>query len=297
MSDREFRFACKACGKCCDGPPQMSIREMYAHLDDFVLHANLITQPVKTPAIGDRRGYELSRMIAERSLELGSVRHFAYNSHFGDPDVITTLSGVAVPYPHKSKCTVLTSDGKCGIYDRRPSTCRYVPGQHLIPLDRQDIAMEEFKARMSSNCDWSEDAPVVLKDGRFLDPAISAAFGKAEEDDRSDGYLLKLLMESDCEFGDPEGGFGLSFSDFVQKSARSTQVDMPVAFFTYFLMALQGDGLLPEDYEVPSPQEVAARQIVVCERLIAENIRLRDREARPHTEMLRELVGINKAAL
>ncbi|TLX16074.1 YkgJ family cysteine cluster protein [Rhizobium sp. MHM7A] len=297
MGERDFRFACKACGKCCDGPPQMSIREMYEHLDDFVLQANLMTQPVKTPFIRDRESHELTQMIANRSLELGSLRHFAYDSFHGDPEVLTTLSGTALGYPHKRRCTVLTSEGTCGIYERRPNTCRYVPGQHLLPPDRQDVAMKEFKARMSANCDWSDDAPLVLKDGRFLDPAISDAFAKAEADDLMDGRLLELLVETDCEFGDSNGDFGFSFSDLVNKSARTMQVDLPIVFFTYFMIALRDEGLLPDVYNVPSPAEVASRQIAVCERLINENIRLRDREARPHTEMLREMVAINKSAL
>jgi hypothetical protein len=44
-------------------------------------------------------------------------------------------------------------------------------------------------------------------------------------------------------------------------------------------------------------QEVAARQIDICERLIAENLRQKEKEARPHTERLRALVSLNQLVI
>lgn len=293
MTNKEIRFACRACGKCCDGPPQLSIREMYNHLDDFVLQASIITQPVKTPQkLGKNR--ELAQMIADRSLELGSVRLPA-EGPWGSGDVLTTLSASVLPYPHKRRCNALGDDGRCSIYERRPNTCRYVPGQHLLPLDKQDIAMDEFKSRMSDNCDWSDDAPVVVQNGRFVIPEVKNAFHAAEEDDRADGRLLTLLLEEDYVLDGGDGG--TSFTDLVKQSISTLEVELPVAVFTYFMEGLRENGLLPTGYCVPPVETVARKQIAVCERLIAEYIRRKDRDARPHTEMLRKLIELNKAAL
>lgn len=281
----DFRFSCRACGKCCNGPPMLSVREMYEHLDDFVLSASIIVQPSKVPSSLDATWRERVRLTIGRVIELGSMT-FPARGH----EMVATLSGVILQ-EHKRRCPVLASDNRCGIYDTRPNTCRYLPGQHLLPLDRQEVAFRDFRKQMRDNCDWSANAPLIYRDNRFVDVGMSDAFSRAEEDDISDASLLATLLR----VGDEEslGGEQVGIRGAIDAAIDSGESTIPVAGFTMLLEGVKARSELPDHYVVPSAGTVARRQAEVCRRLIERNLREKDLAARPQTEVLRETLSLN----
>lgn len=283
----EFRFSCRACGKCCNGPPQLSVREMYEHLDDFVLSASIIVQPSEVPTSFEPTWRERVRLTIGRVIELGSMT-FPARGH----EMVATLSGVVLQERHKRRCPVLASDNRCGIYDTRPNTCRYLPGAHLLPIQRQEMAFKDFRAQMRDNCDWSADAPLIYQGDRFVDAGMADAFSRAEEDDRSDASLLATLLR----IGDEESLLGemVSIREAIDGAVDSGEATLPVAIFTILLEGVKARAELPEHYVVPSAGIVARRQAEVCRRLIERNLREKDPAARPQTEELRETLSLNK---
>lgn len=292
---RDFRFSCNGCGKCCDSPPQLSISEMYEHLDDFVMFASIVSQPVNIPSntrISDVR-LEIGRFISQKSVELGSITFTPVDQYGREgPEMLANVSGV-VQQEHVRRCPALTDDNRCGIYETRPNTCRYVPGQHLLPGNRQDMIFRLFKERHQSDCDWSDEAPMVIKDGEFCDPEMSAAVMAAEADDRADAQLFERLLDLDEEI--MMAGMPMRVSDGLHNAIEDFDCNIPVAAFTVFLHGLRSRDELPETYHVPSVAEVARRQRAVCERLIERNLKKRDRAARSDTEAFRAISQINRA--
>lgn len=292
---RDFHFSCNGCGKCCDSPPQLSIREMYEHLDDFVLFASIVSQPVDIPAssrISDIR-LDIGRMISQKSVELGSITFFPVDQYGREgPEMLANVSGV-VHKQSDSRCPALGVDNRCSIYDTRPNTCRYVPGQHLLPRGRQDMIFRLFKDLHQTDCDWSDKAPLVIKDGEFCDPLMSAAVTAAEDDDRVDALLFERLLDLDEEI--MMADMPMRVSDGLHNAISDFDCNIPVAAFTVFLHGLRSRGGLPETYDVPPVAEVARRQRVVCERLIERNLRARKKAARPDTETYRAISQINRA--
>jgi Fe-S-cluster containining protein len=296
-AQEDFNFSCLGCGKCCDSPPQLSVREMYKHLDDFVLHASILTQPVQVPSslakrIGPTKAF-VGQMTSKRSFELGAITFRPQSIHGEGPEMLATVSGASLPFSHIRRCTALQDDNKCGIYDHRPNTCRYVPGQHLLDEDSQDVAFSIFRGMHANDCDWSVSAPLVVKAGCMTDANMTEAFKRAEADDRMDSELLRSLLDAGdvITAGDGE----MSIEVFVNDSLAQGEVKIPIALFTVFLQALKDRGELPAHYDVPSTEEVAWRQSAVCERLIANNLAKKNKDARSHTESLRFLLGLNKS--
>ncbi|MCV9964919.1 YkgJ family cysteine cluster protein [Pararhizobium sp. BT-229] len=300
-NSRDINFLCTACGKCCDSQPQISVREMYSLLDDFVMEASLICQPTTVPEAFRRRHTPahaaMGQMVANRAVELGGLKTHSIGGVFGyGKELVVTLAGNALGYPHKRRCPVLTSDNKCGIYDRRPATCRYIPGQHLVPMDQQHLAVGKFRElHGKERCDWSSSAPALVRDGVIVEPTMTEAFRVAESDERGDGLLLQSLLDEDLCLTSSEGE--ISISDFVTQCLQTHEATIPVAIFTMFLDDLRSHGRLPKGYDVPYFKEVAQRQITLCLALIETNLREKDKAARSHTEMLREHLRVNKALL
>lgn len=283
----EFRFSCRACGKCCNGPPQLSVREMYEHLDDFVLSASIIVQPSKVPSSFEPTWRERVRLTIGRVIELGSMTFPARGQ-----EMVATLSGVVLQEHHKRRCPVLASDNRCAIYDTRPNTCRYLPGAHLLPMDQQGMAFGDFRAQMRDNCDWSASSPLIYQDKHFVDAGMAEAFSRAEEDDRADASLLETLLR----IGDEEPLLGemVSIREAIDGALDSGETTLPVAIFTILLEGVRARAELPEFYVVPSAGIVARRQAEVCRRMIERNLREKDPTAQAQTEVLRDTLFINK---
>lgn len=295
----DINFLCTACGKCCDSQPQ--VKEMYSLLDVFVMEASLICQPTTVPVAFRRRHTQadaaMGQMVAKRAVELGGLKAQSMGGVFGyGTELVVTLSGHAMGYPHKRRCPALNSDNKCGIYDRRPATCRYIPGQHLVPGNQQHLAVGKFRdMHRNEACDWSSSAPTLVRDGVIIEPTMNEAFSVAETDERRDGQLLQTLLDED--FCLTNSDWEVSISDYLTECLQTHEATIPVAIFTLFLDHLKRQGKLPSGYDVPDFKEVAQRQVTLCLALIETNLREKDRAARPHTELLREHLRLNKALL
>lgn len=254
-NSRDINFLCTACGKCCDSQPQLSVREMYSLLDVFVMEASLICQPTTVPETFRRRHTQsdaaMGQMVANRAVELGGLKTQSIGGVFGyGKELVVTLSGNALGYPHKRRCPALTGDNKCGIYDMRPATCRYIPGQHLVPRDQQHLAVGKFRELHGNEaCDWSSSAPALVRDGSIVETAMNEAFSVAETDERRDGQLLRSLLDEDFCLTSSDGE--MSISDYVAQCLQTHEATIPVAIFTIFLDHLRSNGKLPEGFNVP----------------------------------------------
>lgn len=285
-----LRFGCKGCGRCCGSPPQMSVREALSLVDDFPMLASLVSVPYGVTLRG--RHAENAAMTRERSESLGGYVSGGYDGAGNYRNFVTTLSASAL-YPESlRRCPALQGDGKCGIYDRRPSVCRYVPAQHLFHREKQNRAIEIFYSYHAEDCDWSSAAPVVLDRGRIIDTVMASALDKAEEDDRRDGQLLRILVDDDRAVGTPDGE--LSIRDLIETSMQSPSFEFPLIITVMFLETLRREGDLPEGYGDYDIQNVAVRQAAACERMIQENLRRKNKDDRALTERLRALKQVNE---
>jgi Fe-S-cluster containining protein len=66
-------------------------------------------------------------------------------------------------------CTAL-SGGLCGIYDRRPLACRALPFHYSRPEASAERDLAAFVGTEGRACDTGGGAPVVLAQGRIVDP-------------------------------------------------------------------------------------------------------------------------------
>jgi Fe-S-cluster containining protein len=82
-------------------------------------------------------------------------------------------------------CSALNGT-RCGIYDRRPLSCRSVPF-HYSRTERTAAAdLDAFVATSGYRCSTSEDANVVIENGRIVAPEINAARAEAIDVARAD---------------------------------------------------------------------------------------------------------------
>ena len=72
------------------------------------------------------------------------------------------------------KCAAL-GDNMCGVYDRRPLSCRSVPLHYSRVGSRAATDLKAFVETAGYRCDTSDAAPVILDNGQIIAPEIKAA--------------------------------------------------------------------------------------------------------------------------
>lgn len=267
VTSRDVNFACLKCGKCCNGPPGISIREAVTLMDDFPLQASVLSmqEGVKLPK-GLR--YTVAKLTLERQKELGGTITTAETTDGRSLTFVSTLSAVILQ-PEIDRCVALGPNGKCGIYGRRPNVCRYVPAQHLLPPDSQDLALKVFRATHASDCDWTGSAPPLLRDGKLVQPSMKKAFRKAEMDDAMDAMTMQWLLEQGTTFA-TEDGEGLKFEDILEGALMSHQKEIrpPFVLLAAMLEDLANEGYDMSWYDLPPLKEIAERQLIACFRML-----------------------------
>lgn len=115
-------------------------------MDDFPLEATLGTIfPHFDDHLKDDFDGWLALQNMTQQISLGGLagRSVAPDGTFAD--CLTSMSATVIYSEIQNSCPALQQGGECGIYERRPSVCRYVPAQHLVPFDRQLPMLQYFK--------------------------------------------------------------------------------------------------------------------------------------------------------
>jgi Fe-S-cluster containining protein len=198
----EIRFACTACGKCCTEPPEMTVLEAVSLGDVFVpaLVYRLTSLPRDDneaafaslsphPHFKDMQGRELVTRLRESTAvrAAGAVVSEAGWDHH--------VSITARAWGYSPGCPALHGK-ECSIHTRRPGTCRTVPIRYDVPAG---LLVRAFRGAVDAGraskdpweCDVSDDAPVLLRDGDAVDPE----YRKAREAGESAALAEKALCE------------------------------------------------------------------------------------------------------
>ena len=207
------RFACTQCGKCCNRTPEVELSEAAALADVFVfrLMFRLYWLPVHlrdyiaaghSNANANAVYYERKRLLAA----FAARKYPAKSTRDGKPVQLVKyllISALAVD-TSPGVCSALTEQ-RCGIYDRRPLSCRSVPLHYSGPLATAAADLRAFVETPGYECDTSEAAPVVLNDGQIIAPEIkkarSDAIAVAQRDNRW-AMAIARRMNGDNSAGD-----------------------------------------------------------------------------------------------
>jgi Fe-S-cluster containining protein len=144
-------FHCRACGKCCNSAPLMSVGELFHHERLFV--GCLALRKVKRHSAGDTLSasgshYRLSAEDARLLDDLNDAQLFK----IGPTDsYYLSIMTQAMDYEALNRCPALNENQGCSIHeDRKPAVCSMVPFDSLYPDSLQNIVL--LSRRFDENC-------------------------------------------------------------------------------------------------------------------------------------------------
>lgn len=190
---RALRFACNGCGKCCDTPPGMNLKEALRLADTFVLKAELRSVGLVDPDNPyDQHHLDMTYPDLDLDADLGRRERFSENltaqaKALGIP--AAPQEGPASDYSIRlmftdlmdetGACPMRQEDGFCKIYGVRPAKCRVVPFDESIPFedagDAATFSIMRLLVEKKGTCLADRTAPVIWEDGTFTDPEIEEA--------------------------------------------------------------------------------------------------------------------------
>lgn len=183
------RFACTQCGKCCNRAPEVELSEAAALADVFVFRMMFrlywLPQQARDYLQGGvgRHGSSSVFFEKKRLLNSFSARRYSEKALRDGKRVDFTkyllISALALD-TFERRCGAL-GDNKCTIYERRPLSCRSVPLHYSRAEANAAADLEAFVRTEGYRCDTGSGAPVILEDGRIVDPEVRTARSEALE--------------------------------------------------------------------------------------------------------------------
>ncbi|MEF9440031.1 YkgJ family cysteine cluster protein [Burkholderia sp. 1B3(2022)] len=191
-----YLLACNACGRCCNSAPTLSLRELFRHRHRFV--GALTIRRVPKRRIGERwqaggREHTLDAddvaaadALADRLFHRGGGVHGEW--------LALTLQGY--DYPSLGRCAALADDGRCGVHANKPSICRAVPLDPMLP-DRLQArvlaARHDDAAWLGANCIVEAGSVQSTNESSFPIPLVTA--GQVADRAALDAYRDALVFE------------------------------------------------------------------------------------------------------
>jgi Fe-S-cluster containining protein len=176
------RFACTACGACCNRGPEVELGEATALADVFVtqLLFKVHSLPLYPRSRRAAQWAELqrSRLPAEQALEeeRDLLRRIAVRERIDKAkgrSLHLAISALTLDR-EAGKCPALV-ERRCSIYASRPQACRTVPLHYSRPASVLGGYLDRFVATPGFECNVSPDAPVVLNGCAIVDASALQA--------------------------------------------------------------------------------------------------------------------------
>ena len=171
------RFACTQCGKCCNRAPEVELSEAAGLSDVFVfrLMFRLYWLPRRLsdslelgpkPPNADALFYQKKRLLSAFAARKTPVK-VSRNGKAVETTKYFVISALALD-TSPGACAALNGE-RCGIYERRPLTCRTVPFHYSRAEALAESDLKAFLETPGYRCDSGDSAPAVLKEGRIVD--------------------------------------------------------------------------------------------------------------------------------
>ncbi|MBN3855830.1 flagellin N-methylase [Paraburkholderia sp. Ac-20340] len=142
MVARAWSLACNACGKCCDSPPALTLREWFARRSVFI--GSLAIERVARRRVGERLVAQgVARVLDAQDVAEHDALADALFHRLGARDagwISITLQGY--DYPSAARCPALAHDGRCTLHETgKPGRCEAVPLDPLVPDRWQAVTL------------------------------------------------------------------------------------------------------------------------------------------------------------
>lgn len=186
LDDGVRRFACRACGLCCNRGPEMELNEATDLADVFVTRVLFKVHSLPLNAHSRRAGHRSERLrsrlppaeaLMEERRQISQLAVRETIDKAKGRSLHLTISALTVDR-EKGRCPALLGT-MCSIYAARPYACRTVPLHYSRPASVLAGYLDSFVHTPGYACDVSANAPIILEGRAVVAPSVEAARAEA----------------------------------------------------------------------------------------------------------------------
>jgi Fe-S-cluster containining protein len=195
-------FRCTECGACCNRSPEVGLSEAAPLSDQFVFRLTFrlyrFAKNVSDRAsLGPNYASKNAFLEQRRHVELFASRKNSVKTKSSGRSVDCNqyLVTSALPLDIPPGICAALHDGRCGIYERRPLSCRTVPAHYSRAEALAERDFDEFTQRPGYRCDTDQSSEIILDDGRIVKRDIVDARARAVDLAISDQAWNAAILE------------------------------------------------------------------------------------------------------
>ncbi|WP_322082280.1 YkgJ family cysteine cluster protein [Burkholderia sp. BCC1972] len=191
-----YLLACSACGRCCNSPPTLSLRELLRHRHRFV--GALTIRRVPKRRIGERwsAGGREHVLDADDVAAADALADRLFHRIGGANGEWIALTLQGYDYPSLDRCAALADDGRCSVHANKPSICSAVPLDPMLPDRLQSrvlAARRDDAGWLGANCIVEAGRAPSSVESSFPIPMVTA--GQVADRAALDAHRHALAFE------------------------------------------------------------------------------------------------------
>ena len=278
---KKVHFSCRSgCGKCCNSAPEMAISEGLRLYRDFILGIKISGARFRSGFIDASSRKRCDHLLANGGVEI--VR--------GDEIIVYILNAVALEPSSRKRCSKLSPDMSCSIYDRRPNVCGGAPLDFFLPEDQMSIALDRAWPK-TWKCDFSDAAPLLWADGRIAAGPYRDSYMAGLKATQLDKSIARFICGDDLQ---------ISYDRIADAFADNQHIIIDMSSTLFFLNSIRHNrtGLDGPDWDfwcsadIPSEVSFFEAQMSLIKDQINDNLSRKNADDRQNTAELRQMYKI-----
>lgn len=261
--NEHISFKCHGCGDCCNNPPVLTVQECFDLSREFIIGLNWKAVPPVSS------GLKSNGMVI--SSEQADAINKCYDDSYAAINGLPTGKAYLTIFPSvmdysldddSGRCSMLSADNTCSIYERRPNICKSVPFHPSMPEFIQGEVLKQFNFSCVSVGGDNE----VFDGQHITNSVIAQNFNAHQSEMMKDGAILASISNV------IDLGMGPSKDDIVETLNGGTWIEtdlMPL------IMALSMFG-----HEYESSYQLLNDQICLIEQSISEAVSRKNKNQR-----------------
>lgn len=260
-------FRCDGCGKCCTSPPTFLVGDFLKYSNDFVFAFRLKNLLESTftvdPLMADVFNHNTAIFHTQPTSQSDIVRR-------------TIFFPYGINLPSERRCPMVSDQGKCAIYERRPPKCKSVPFQAVMPSSIQFSKHLEANHRM-------------MLDHGCLASSAQDGYIKIHENGKitSDRFSESIKIEVDDLIANK-----INARDFMEFRGKMTSDEMDINPIIYLLYLFKKGDV---DWDVLTQYAHAQNRLIA--RMVDQALSKKDKGDRSFVKMIKTFKDMNNVIL
>jgi Fe-S-cluster containining protein len=272
---------CNQCGKCCNSGPSLAFSEVFKFQDKFVM--GLYCQ-----AQSDRKSNFPEKIMgspvtdADHKMVIDHMGQLFGRMNTWDGGFYLQFYPMDIGYStlkHHS-CDQLQANGGCGIHDDKPSMCRSVPFDAMLPESQQALKIEGFMNNFTCLTTTGAEQDLIYREGQIVNPAYKQGYDAKFADLSAHMPFMTVLAKEAVS----NSGYMPPAEKIVEVAKRGGRLEIGILHYLVLYMHQIPEEMINRTQQVI---DFCANQIALSNELITKAISRKNKAELERTRALR----------